>query len=180
MSDALKIVTLCTGNVARSVMLGYMLETLNESSGANWLVRSAGTHVVEGLAMSGRTRDALQRLDELGAHHYNAHRSHQLSAEDVAWADVILASEADHVRYVRSNFPEHAGKAVQLYQFVRHALLDAPFDEQLASSASLEPDVDLDVADPAGGDQAVYDACAQQLWALSQAFCVLVTDGDYD
>jgi protein-tyrosine-phosphatase len=98
----------------------------------------------------------------------------------VAWADVILASEADHVRYVRSNFPEHAGKAVQLYQFVRHAPLDAPFDEQLATSVSLEPDVDLDVADPAGGDQAVYDACAQQLWALSQAFCVLVTDGDYD
>src|SRR5664280_1776178 len=132
MSDALKIGTLCTGNVARSVMLGYMLETLKESSGANWLVRSAGTHVVEGLAMSGRTRDALQRLDELGAHHYNAHRSHQLNAEEVAWADVILASEADHVRYVRSNFPEHAGKAVQLYQFVRHAPLDAPFDEQLA------------------------------------------------
>ena len=132
MGDALKIVTLCTGNVARSVMLGYMLETLNEVSGLNWSVRTAGTHVVEGLAMSARTRDALQRIDELGAHHYNAHRSHQLLHEDVAWADVILASEADHVRYVRANFPDHAAKAVQLYQFVRHAPLDAAFDEQLA------------------------------------------------
>jgi protein-tyrosine-phosphatase len=180
MGDALKIVTLCTGNVARSVMLGYMLETLNETSGSKWSVRTAGTHVVEGLAMSGRTRDALQRLDELGAHHYNAHRSHQLSAEDVAWADVILASEADHVRYVRSNFADHARKAVQLYQFVRHAPLDVAFDEQLALSASLEPSIDLDVADPAGGDQAVYDACAQQLWALSQAFAVLVTESEFD
>jgi protein-tyrosine-phosphatase len=30
---SLNIVTLCTGNVARSVMLGYMLTTLAEASG---------------------------------------------------------------------------------------------------------------------------------------------------
>jgi hypothetical protein len=36
----------------------------------------------------------------------------------------------------------------------------------------------FDVADPAGGDQATYDACALQLWDLSQVFALLVGDGD--
>jgi protein-tyrosine-phosphatase len=35
----------------------------------------------------------------------------------------------------------------------------------------------LDVADPAGGDQAVYDACARQLWELAQVFALLVEGG---
>ena len=68
MSDdaSLNILTLCTGNVARSVMLGYMLTTLAESTGQDWNVRTAGTHVAEGSAMSGRTREALKKVEELG------------------------------------------------------------------------------------------------------------------
>jgi protein-tyrosine phosphatase len=176
MSASLKIVTLCTGNVARSVMLGYMLTTLAEAYGEDWSVRSAGTHVTEGSAMSSRTRDALMRIDELGERHYGAHRSHQLVAEDVAWADIVVATEADHVSFVRRNFAQLAAKAVQLHQFVRYAPLDAAFDEQLAQVASMEPESRFDVADPAGGDQDVYDECAAQLWELAQAFALLVTD----
>ena len=66
---SLRIVTLCTGNVARSVMLGYMLTTLAYTNEADWKLRSAGTHVIEGSAMSSRTRDALWSIDELGDHH---------------------------------------------------------------------------------------------------------------
>jgi protein-tyrosine-phosphatase len=170
----LKIVTLCTGNVARSVMLGYMLTSLAEANGEQWRIRTAGTLVIEGSAMSSRTRDALLGIDELGEHQLSAHRSHQLDELDVAWADVILASEAGHVNYVRANFPAQASKAVQLHQFVRHAPLEGPFEAQLASAASLDPSPEFDVADPAGGDQAAYDACAQQLWELAQVFALLV------
>jgi protein-tyrosine-phosphatase len=178
MGTPFKIVTLCTGNVARSVMLGYMLTTLGEAQGADWALRTAGTHVIEGLAMSGRTRDALLGIDELGEHHYNAHRSHQVDEDDLAWADVVLASEADHVRYVRAAFPEHAEKVVQLARFVRDAPLDVTFDEQVRVVSACEPDEEFDVADPSGGDQAVYDECAQYLWELAQVFAVLVSGTD--
>jgi protein-tyrosine phosphatase len=169
--------TLCTGNVARSVMLGYMLTTVAEATGEDWSVRSAGTHTVEGSSMSKRTRDALLGIDELGSHHYNAHRSHQIGAEDAAWADVILAAESDHVHFVRRHFADAAGRAVQLHQFVRFSPLDGPIEEKLAAVAALTPDPRWDVTDPAGGDQSVYDECAEQLWGLAQAFATLV-DGD--
>jgi hypothetical protein len=32
------------------------------------------------------------------------------------------------------------------------------------------------VADPAGGSQATYDACARHLWELAQAFALIVDD----
>jgi protein-tyrosine-phosphatase len=130
--------------------------------------------VIEGLSMSGRTRDALLSIDELGAHHYGGHRSHQLNADDVLWADVILASEADHVRYVYRNFPDHANKTVQLVQFIRTAPLDGTFEQKLEVVALLQPLPETDVADPAGGDQATYNECARQLWELGQAFAMLV------
>ena len=155
-------------------MLGYMLTTLAEVNGEDWHVRSAGTHVIEGSAMSARTRSALMAIDELGEHHFNAHRSHQLDELDVTWADVILASEADHVRYVRTCWPDGATKAVQLGLFGRAAPVDGPFDHQLRAVATREPLVEYDVADPAGGDQGDYDRCALQLWELAQVFATLV------
>jgi protein-tyrosine-phosphatase len=173
MSISLKILTLCTGNVSRSVMLGYMLTTIAEASGEDWQVRTAGTHVVEGSSMSGRTRDALLSIDELGSLHYGAHRSHQLIAVDVSWADVILASEADHVNFVKRSFDDN-NKAVQVAQFVRCAPLDLEIGDQLAQVASLGPSPEFDIADPAGGDQRAYNACAKRLWELSQAFATLV------
>jgi protein-tyrosine-phosphatase len=170
----MNIVTLCTGNVARSVMLGYMLSALAEASGQQWSIRTAGTFVTEGSAMSSRTRDALLGNKELGERRYGAHRSHQINEDDVEWADVILASEADHVRYVRAQFDDADAKTVQLVQFVRRAPIDAPFIDQLAAVSALDPSSTFDVADPAGGDQAVYDACASQLWDLAKGFALLI------
>jgi sulfate adenylyltransferase len=172
----LNIVTLCTGNVARSVMLGYMLTTINETAAKEWQIRTAGTHVTEGLAMSSRTRDALLTITELGDHRYGAHRSHQLTEADVEWADVILCAEQDNVNYVRATFATEADKAVQLGQFVRFASLDGGIETQLRSSRSHESSADFNVADPAGGDQAAYDECARHLWELAQAFALLVGD----
>jgi protein-tyrosine-phosphatase len=176
MVSSLKLVTLCTGNVARSVMLGYMFESLAKVGGFDWSVRTAGTHVVEGSAMSSRTRDALLALSDLGEHHYGGHRSHQLTSDDVAWADAILTSEVSHVNYVRVNFPEAALKSALLHQFVREAPLDITFNEQLRFVASREPLPVFDVDDPAGGDQATYDACATKLWELAQVFSTIVGD----
>jgi protein-tyrosine phosphatase len=178
MTSSLNIVTLCTGNVARSVMLGYMLTTLAENDGLDWHVRTAGTHVVEGSAMSSRTRDALLTIAELGEHHFGHHRSHQLNADDVAWADAIVTTEASQVLYVRRNFRSATTKTVSLQQFLREAPLDQPFVEQLGYVSSLEPLDYFDVHDPAGGDQATYSACAAQLWTMAQALTALLGGDD--
>jgi protein-tyrosine-phosphatase len=178
MTESLKIVTLCTGNVSRSVMLGYMLSTLADASGLDWNVRTAGTHVIEGSSMSGRTRDALLSIEDLGEHHFGGHRSHQLDAHDVEWADVILTSEADHVNYVRRHFPDDSDKAVQLARFVRDAPLDENFELQVAAVALLGPSSEFDIADPAGGDELVYKECAELLWDLSQVFATIVSGSE--
>jgi protein-tyrosine-phosphatase len=156
-------------------MLGYMLTDIAEANGLNWHVRTAGTHVVEGSAMSSRTRDALQRVEGLGEHRYGTHRSRQLTLEDVVWADALLASEASHVRYARANFGDTA-KSVSFGQFLREAPLDVRFNEQVRFVASLEPLDYFDVADPAGKDQTAYDDCAALLWEMAQTFVTLVAD----
>jgi len=159
-------------------MLGYMLESLAKAGELGWRVRTAGTHVVEGSAMSSRTRDALLALDDLSDHHYGGHRSHQLTSDDVGWADAIFTSEAGHVSFVRANFPDATLKTASLHQFVREAPLDLVFREQLRFVASREPLAFFDVDDPAGGDQATYDACATKLWELAQVLSVIVAEDE--
>jgi protein-tyrosine-phosphatase len=180
MRRPLHIVTLCTGNASRSVMLGFMLETLSSSRSITWDIRTAGTHAVEGQAMSQRTLEALQRIEELRDHHFARHRSHQITAEDVAFADVILTSEADHVAFCHARFPASRGRAVQVASFCRWAPLDESLSTQLDVVVAHGENDELDVADPAGGDQVTYDRCADDLWDLAQVFATIVSDDDLD
>jgi len=168
------MVAVCTGNVARSVMLGFMLTDIAESNGLDWSVRTAGTLVIEDSAIGARTRDALLQVGGLGEHRYGAHRSRQLTREDVEWADVLLATEANHVRFARTRFDNAETKAVSLGQFLREAPLDALFEEQLHFVSSLEPLDYFDVTDPAGKDQIAYNDCASTLWEMAQSFATLV------
>jgi protein-tyrosine-phosphatase len=151
-------------------MLGFMLATIADDRGLDWSVRTAGTHVIEGSTMSSRTRDALLSMTELGEHRYSAHRSHQITPPDVAWAEVVLGAEADNVRFTRGLAPHEAVRVVQVRQFVLHAPPGNSLNEQLASVARLELDARLDVADPAGGDQGEYDTIARSLWRLARDF----------
>jgi protein-tyrosine-phosphatase len=155
-------------------MLGYILTTLGEANGEKWSVRTAGTLVSEGHAMSARTRAALLRIPELSHHPFNDHRSRRFNGDDEEWSDAILAMEASHVAFVRDRFPSAAAKTVVLGQFLRVASLDVSLSEQVSLVASLDPDPAFDVDDPAGGDQDVYDGCAQRLWEMAQAFSALV------
>ncbi|MFI5035993.1 MAG: hypothetical protein ACHQFZ_07300 [Acidimicrobiales bacterium] len=172
----MRILTVCTGNVARSAMLGFMLSSIADDGGYAWSVRTAGTHVIENSTMSSRTRDALLSIEALGEHRYGAHRSRQLTAGDLAWADVVLAAEADHVRFARALAPREAGRVVQLRQFTLRASAGELLDRQLAAVSVLDLDPGLDVADPAGADQSRYDEVARLLWRLARDFAALVED----
>jgi protein-tyrosine-phosphatase len=165
------IVTLCTGNAARSVMAAFMLEYWGSETATPLEVVSAGTHVVEGQPMGMRTRAALASIPALGELAVWGHRSKQLSPEHLARADLVVAMEADHVRFVRRHHSEAAGRCATL----RRLCLDLePGDDPLAERvarldlASLPLDSGEDVADPAGGDVDVYVECANELWELTE------------
>jgi protein-tyrosine-phosphatase len=166
-----RLITLCTGNAARSVMAAYMLEHWGRRLGVSLEVVSAGTHVVEGQPMGMRTRAALASIPELGELPVARHRSTQLSPAEVAKADLIVAMEADHVRFVRRHHPDAADRCATLRQLC--IVLDGPGDTPGSGLGRLHLeglplDPSEDVADPAGGDVEVYVACAHELWSLTE------------
>jgi len=172
------LLVLCTGNAARSVMAGYMLEVLSEGRPHCPLrVVTAGTHTVDGQPMSLRTRTALSRLPDLAEADFRRHRSKQVYGVDLVHADLVVAMEADHVRFVRRRFPDAAAKTATL----RHlcgALAPPPPDlrarvEQLDLAAVEVHDTD-DVLDPAGQEADVYAACVDELWELCRRLVTLV------
>jgi protein-tyrosine-phosphatase len=171
------VVLLCTGNAARSVMAGYMVEQRASDLGVPMGVRTAGTHVVEGQPMSMRTRAGIASVKELGPVPAGSHRSHQLSADDLAWADLIVAMEADHVRYVRRQHPEAARRTATMRRLCRE-LPSGPdsFETRLAELDLAAAPLELweDVIDPAGGEVDDYVACAQELWELCGELVTLI------
>jgi protein-tyrosine-phosphatase len=154
------VMTLCTGNAARSVMAGILLAHLPMR------LITAGTFVVEGQPMSRRTRDALASV---GVETIPPHRSHQLTDADVEAADLIIAMAGEHVAYVRRRHPDAAGRTATMRRLVRD-LPDgpAPLVERVASLglAAVEIEPWEDVEDPAGGEDDVYVRCAKELAQL--------------
>jgi protein-tyrosine-phosphatase len=155
------IVLLCTGNAARSVMAGAMLE----AGGSPVRVTTAGTHVIENQPVSLRTRDALRAVGL----HVSVHRSHQLTDDDVNGADLLVAMAAEHVRYVRRRHPAGAGRTATVRWLARHLPAGpGPLVRRVAGLGleSIDPDQQGDVVDPAGGDEDDYVACVAELASL--------------
>ena len=155
------LVTLCTGNAARSVMAGAILAEHVPAI----VVATRGTHVIEGMPMSWRTRDAIVALGAKA----EGHRSRQLAAADLAVADLVLAMAREHVEYIRRRYPEAAARTGTLKRLARDLPAAAGTLEERIASLHLD-DVELeaweDVDDPAGGTPEVFHDCAVEIHEL--------------
>jgi protein-tyrosine-phosphatase len=169
---------LCTGNAARSVMAGFILDHL-KGDGADTGIHivTAGTHTIDGQPMGLRTRSALSTIPELAGTAFGGHRSRQVYEKDLLRADLVVAMEADHVRFVRREFPEAAQRTATIRRLC-HTLPTGPpvlaqrvADLRLADAPLSDNE---DVIDPAGGDDATYVACVVELWALCQELVTLL------
>ena len=148
----------CTGNAARSVMAVTMMRDVTSTLE----IRGAGTFSIPGLPMSQRTREALAGMNLSDPEH----RSHQLESEDCRWADLIIVFEAEHVQYIRRKHPEATsitGTLPRIAKFLKASQSDFAHrvTELQLGDVMIEPWEE--VQDPAGGDQDIFDACAQEI-----------------
>ena len=155
----LHVVSLCTGNAARSVMAGVLLA--EHVPGLS--VTTSGTHVIEGLPMSWRTADAIRSLGL----DVPAHRSRQAAPAELEQADLVIAAARDHVRWMRRVHPRAAPRSATLKRLARDlAPADGrPFATRVAALGleAVELEEWEDVIDPAGGDIDVFVETAAEI-----------------
>jgi protein-tyrosine-phosphatase len=125
-------------------------------------VTTSGTHVIEGMPMSWRTRDAIASLGLP----VPDHRSRQATAHELDTADLVIALAREHVAWMRRVHPRAAPRTATLKRLARD--LPAGSTDLTARLFALElATVDLepweDVLDPAGGDLDVFVSCAREI-----------------
>jgi protein-tyrosine-phosphatase len=123
--------------------------------------------------MSSRTRSALR---DHGLTDFD-HRSRQFGDEHAA-ADLVVAMEPDHVTWVRRHHPEAADRTATLPRLVRDLPALGSMADRVAGLglATVEVEPWEEVVDPAAGDQAVFDACAVELYGLVEALAARLSD----
>jgi protein-tyrosine-phosphatase len=161
------ILVICTGNAARSVMVGAIVNDRRPDLN----VVTAGTLTMDGQPISWRTREALRRI-ELEAPH---HRSKQMQTHHGDEAQLIIALAPEHVEWVRRNLPHVAHKTVTLKRLVTHLSPDraVSLDERVAALRAHEVNLEPweEVVDPGGGEVEDFINCAIEVVALCDELC---------
>jgi protein-tyrosine-phosphatase len=129
------------------------------------VIVTSGTHVIEGMPMSWRTRDAIEGLGL----EVPLHRSRQATVDELDRADLVIALACEHVGWMRRVHPRAAPRTGTLKRLARDLPAGPePFAERVASlqleTITLEPWED--VIDPAGGDVDVFHETAREIQAL--------------
>ncbi|MBM3828015.1 MAG: hypothetical protein FJW09_05175 [Actinobacteria bacterium] len=161
------ILVICTGNAARSVMVGAIVNDRRPDLD----VVTAGTLTMDGQPISWRTREALRRIDLNAPNHL----SKQMQQHHGDEAQLIIALAPEHVEWVRRNLPHVAHKTVTLKRLVRHLSHDrhTPLPERVAALRAHEVELEPweEVVDPGGGEVEVFIDCAIEVVALCDELC---------
>jgi protein-tyrosine-phosphatase/tRNA A37 threonylcarbamoyladenosine synthetase subunit TsaC/SUA5/YrdC len=144
------IVFICTGNTCRSPLAEALCKkqlsarlgcTIEELPARGYYVVSAGLAALPGCAAA---FEAEQVARGYGVD-LSTHRSQPLTGDLAANADYLVGMTENHV----------------------HALAEY-FGEEIVAPRLLDPSGDI--ADPIGGEQAVYDECAATIWQCLESF----------
>jgi protein-tyrosine phosphatase len=166
------VLVVCTGNVCRSPSAeGLLRRAIDDRVGAGAIaVTSAGTAGWEG---SPATEGSIEATAERGVD-IATHRARQLTAEQIAGADLVIAMAREHRDAVQRLDPGAAARTFTLKELVR--LVDGTTSEgpaALAAAADARRSTvganphDEDVADPLGMPIETYRAMAWELDELS-------------
>lgn len=151
------VLTLCTGNAARSVMAATSLSARRP----DLRVATGGTLVVDGQPMSIRTRAAIEGVGLT----IPRHASRQVHPPDLDGATLVLALAPEHVEWVRRTHPPAARRTVTLRRLVRDLEPAPTLAAQVAALAAHRVELEPweEVADPGGGETDVFQACAREI-----------------
>lgn len=145
MSDPFQIAFVCTGNTCRSPIAEALFKKILQDQGLaeDVKVSSAGINADKGIPASAESKEACKpfeaSLDEFA--------SRQVTAEFCQVNHLIFVMEAHHRDHIDEHFPEYADK-VRL----------------LGSLISDDPN-QINIMDPFGASQDVYDHMAQMVYA---------------
>ncbi|MFD2117063.1 low molecular weight protein arginine phosphatase [Paenibacillus yanchengensis] len=175
------ILFVCTGNTCRSPMAEAMFTNIAQQRGLSLSVRSAGVSTMDGMPTSEGALTALKKREIT----YDG-SSKRLTKDAVAWATLILTMTTGHKQSLLQWYPEAVDRTFTLKEFVyqeedwmkditelehlysemqmQQALGGQLTGEQRQRLLHLESKIpSFDIADPFGGSQVVYDACALEL-----------------
>ena len=126
-----RVIVICHGNICRSPFAGAELALRNRSL----QVRSAGVEAREGKSAE---PFACRTARELGVD-LTDHRAHRFDAEDIEWADLIVAMQGRHVAAIRRRWPGAERSVRLLGDFLLsepHAIED-PWGQEAAVFSSV-------------------------------------------
>jgi protein-tyrosine-phosphatase len=146
-------------------MAAVLLREHLSDQGERWALLSSGTHVIEGMPMSWRTRDAIEGLGLEVPYH----RSRQATVDELDRADLVIALACEHVSWMRRVHPRAAPRTATRKRLARDLPAGAEPLAVRVESLHLET-VTLergeDVIDPAGGDIDVFHETAREIQSL--------------
>lgn len=135
----MKIVFVCTGNTCRSPMAEGFLKLIAKNNGDTSLeVISAGIAAAEG---EGASEFSVEAAKEYGAD-ISSHISQQLTAYDIADADLILTVTSEHAVFLKNELKKAAHKIFSIGEYAGCS----------------------DFSDPYGCDLNTYKKCASNIY----------------